>query len=76
MIGAFASRAASSAATAVEEEVTLMAGIANFLSFAYLKRFNTSSPLRLIRLNIQNSEVYIHDNTSLSPQDFSSTHFV
>lgn len=36
--------AASSAATAVEELVTLMAGMAKFFSCAYLNRFFTSSP--------------------------------
>ena len=45
IIGAFASRAASRAATAVEDEVTLMAGMAKTFSWAYLKSFLTSSTL-------------------------------
>lgn len=44
MIGALASRAASRAATTVEEEVTLIAGIAYLFSCAWLKRARTSSP--------------------------------
>lgn len=44
MMGDLASRAASREATTVEEEVTLMAGMANFFSWAYLKRARTSSP--------------------------------
>lgn len=44
MTGDLASRAASRAATTVELEVTLMAGMANSCSLAYLKRARTSSP--------------------------------
>jgi hypothetical protein len=43
-MGDLASRAASSEATTVDELVTLMAGMANFFSWAYLKRARTSSP--------------------------------
>lgn len=44
MMGDLASRAPSRAETTVELEVTLMAGMANWCSRAYLKRASTSSP--------------------------------
>jgi hypothetical protein len=48
MMGEFASRAASRAATTLEEEITLMAGMANSFSWAYLKSLRTSSPLAVL----------------------------
>lgn len=45
MIGDFESLAASSEATTVEEDVTLMAGMAKPFCCAYLKSLRTSSPL-------------------------------
>ena len=47
-MGDLASLAASSDETTVEEEVTLMAGMANFFSWQYLKRAYTSSPLQAV----------------------------
>ena len=48
MSGDFESLAASSAATTVEDEVMLTAGMANFFSWQYLKSFRTSSPLQTV----------------------------
>lgn len=45
MMGDLESLAASRDATTVEDEVTLMAGMAKFFSWAYLKSLRTSSPL-------------------------------
>ena len=45
MMGDLESLAASRDETTVEEEVTLMAGMANFFSWQYLKSVCTSSPL-------------------------------
>lgn len=76
MIGAFESRAASSDATTVDDEVTLMAGMAKSFSWQYLKSFRTSSPLRSVS-NFdawKAGRVYVHDNAGLSRENFRNAH--
>jgi len=66
MTGDFASLAASSAAIAVGDEVTLIAGIAKPFCCAYRKSFRTSSPLLRLSSWIDGRWKYVHDNTGLS----------
>ena len=78
MMGDFASLAASSDALTVEEDVTLMAGIAKFFCCAYLKSLRTSSPLSnvssrlLCRGQLETKDTYtmtpdFRDRTSVAP---------
>jgi hypothetical protein len=74
MMGDFASLAASRDATTVEDDVTLIAGMANSFSCAYLKSFRTSSPL----VGLGHSTTrwkFVQDNAALASEDVGGTHF-
>ena len=70
MTGDFASLAASSDALTVEEDVTLMAGIAKPFCCANLKSLRTSSPLLLVSSQFLRRGLIVDGDTYTMTPDF------